>query len=522
VVVTDRAGRRVPGLTAADFRLLVDGREVTVDSFEEVRDGAVVLAALPGEAAAAPAPARVEPASYLIFIDDAFSVRPERRRVLRRLRDDLGLLRPEDRVAVAVFDGERLELRSRWDDGPAGARRALGAALEDRVGHGLLLKKARYQGLGGVAEGTAGIERRLAGPLEFAARELGEEIERSVAAAVATLARLPDPGGRKAMLVVTGGWPLDPYAYLAGTHGLDLVTACQNIQRQRAGVLASFGEPLGRGQVSYAPLVDVANLLGYTVYMVDAAAFDVESVGMGRGAGAGPLPSFARMEDLMDTLRLVAGETGGRPLLRNQAARALEVAAADAGSYYRLGYAPEWPRDDRRREIEVQVLRPGLTARARRTVLASSVETEVGRVLDSLLRFSGGLPEEVEIAVSSLDDREVDRGLRSYRVAVAVPAAALTPDPGAQGYYAAGELYFGVADAAGTPEGMLRAPLAFAGPRAPAAGEYLVQGFGLAAPRDQRRLVVLVRDPVTGRLAMGRAELPRAADPRPAGYAGPS
>jgi hypothetical protein len=36
--VTDRQGRRVEGLTAADFRLLVDGREVPVDFLKQVRD----------------------------------------------------------------------------------------------------------------------------------------------------------------------------------------------------------------------------------------------------------------------------------------------------------------------------------------------------------------------------------------------------------------------------------------------------------------------------------------------------
>ncbi|HEY4565060.1 MAG TPA: hypothetical protein VIJ36_18900 [Thermoanaerobaculia bacterium] len=40
VVVADRKGNRIEGLEAADFRLLVDGREIPIDYFTEVRGGA--------------------------------------------------------------------------------------------------------------------------------------------------------------------------------------------------------------------------------------------------------------------------------------------------------------------------------------------------------------------------------------------------------------------------------------------------------------------------------------------------
>src|SRR5215218_7873449 len=43
-VVTDRKGDRVQGLTAGDFRLLVDGVEVPIDYFTEVADGVALPA----------------------------------------------------------------------------------------------------------------------------------------------------------------------------------------------------------------------------------------------------------------------------------------------------------------------------------------------------------------------------------------------------------------------------------------------------------------------------------------------
>src|SRR3954470_12541244 len=55
-VVTDHKGGRVPGLNAADFRLMVDGHEVPIDYFTEVASGRGG-AAKPPASAAVPAPA---------------------------------------------------------------------------------------------------------------------------------------------------------------------------------------------------------------------------------------------------------------------------------------------------------------------------------------------------------------------------------------------------------------------------------------------------------------------------------
>src|SRR4051794_1155751 len=74
-VVTDSTGKLVRGLSAADFRLLVDGREVPVEYFTEVAEGkAATAATAPG------APAQAVPAgepvgrSYLVYVDDSFAL----------------------------------------------------------------------------------------------------------------------------------------------------------------------------------------------------------------------------------------------------------------------------------------------------------------------------------------------------------------------------------------------------------------------------------------------------------------
>src|SRR5215213_10895805 len=75
VVVTDADGKRVRGLSPADFRLLVDGREVPLDYFSEIADGRAATPPATAEGSAAPvSPAEPVGRSYLVFIDDSFSV----------------------------------------------------------------------------------------------------------------------------------------------------------------------------------------------------------------------------------------------------------------------------------------------------------------------------------------------------------------------------------------------------------------------------------------------------------------
>jgi hypothetical protein len=84
-VVVDKDGNRVSGLNREDFRLRVDGKEVPIEYFTEVRAGDAV-AQPEGAVATAGMPA-LEPGnpvgtSYLVFIDDFFAEPVDRNRTL--------------------------------------------------------------------------------------------------------------------------------------------------------------------------------------------------------------------------------------------------------------------------------------------------------------------------------------------------------------------------------------------------------------------------------------------------------
>src|SRR5215210_4555419 len=199
-VVTDRRGNRIKGLSASDFQLFVDGREVPVDYFSEVVEGEVAApkaGAVAPEPAASPAPGGKVGTSYLVFVDDSFAIGIQRDLVLRRLSSELRL-GPEDRMAVVAYDGRRIDLLSNWTGDPAAVRRTLEKAQE-RPALGIQrLAMRRTAGSSGdlIVDGGA-------------AYSLYSEAESAVAAAAAAMRGVDLPReGRKVFLLLSGGWPL--------------------------------------------------------------------------------------------------------------------------------------------------------------------------------------------------------------------------------------------------------------------------------------------------------------------------
>ncbi len=134
VVVTDREGNRVRGLQANDFELLVDGEPAPIAYFTEIDEGIVRAAPARGVEVAEAMPAldagEEVGTNFLVFIDDFFSYRQHRDRVLNRLEEDLAQLRPTDRVAAVASDGANVTLLTGWTNSASEIREALRQARE--------------------------------------------------------------------------------------------------------------------------------------------------------------------------------------------------------------------------------------------------------------------------------------------------------------------------------------------------------------------------------------------------------
>ncbi|HEX4961532.1 MAG TPA: VWA domain-containing protein [Thermoanaerobaculia bacterium] len=414
-VVTDRRGNRVEGLKAADFRLLVDGREVPVDYFTEVVGG---VAAAPAAASGSEAPASAVPVgpgekvgtNYLVFVDDQFSIGAPRDLVLRRLAADLGRLGPQDRMAIVSFDGNQLVRLSDWTADHQALAQAF-AAEEKRPSYGIGKLAERR------SEGGDGLEGQSLAALIDQVWNQGIGVQ----AVVAAMRGTPAPAGRKVMVLLNGGWGVPDVP-------------------ERKGALPS-AEDLPEAKTLFAPIFDTANLLGYTIYAVDVQGLDPDSTWADASA-AGPsehrfiTTGFER--GVHEALEVVARETGGKAILNSARLDAFARVAADTNAYYWLGFTPQWKADGSRHDVRLEVRRPGLAVRSR-TGFSDLTREQEAQVQAAGQLLYGGSPVE-PLAVTAGTSRRSGWLTMEMPLTVEIPVSALTPMPAEGGWSLAANL----------------------------------------------------------------------------------
>jgi hypothetical protein len=260
-------------------------------------------------------------------------------------------------------------------------------------------------------------------------------------------------------------------------------------------------------------VTDTANLLGYTIYPVDVAGIDVLSnnVDAERATAGAASVTSAWERETHDALTFLAAETGGKALLNSARLEALPRVAGDTGTYYWLGFTPQWRADDRRHRLEVRMRAPGLAARSRTGFADQSRATRTALRTESVLLFGGTLRSNLAVADGRMLEVAVGRperaGLSAVRLplVVSVPAEALSVFPTADGYRAEGTLSFASLDKWGGRSNLPQIPLTLTLPAPPRPGSSVRHEVGLKLRRVEQRLVVAVHDALSG--AMLWAEL---------------
>jgi VWFA-related protein len=454
-VVTARDGKLVHGLTAADFRLLVDGQEVTIDHLTEVADGTTAAPA-GGESPTASAPLPPgEPVarSYLVFVDEVFTIAANRDAALRKLAGDLRLLRPGDRMAVLAFDGAKLAVLADWTGDPAALAAAL-ARAEKRPARGNMLL-AQQRSL--AADRDQIVENDLREVIDFEAQielthraspDVLAQLGRSSAAAAAALRGFPAPPGRKVMLYLSGGWPVDASPQL------------------------------------FLPLLEAANRLGYTLYPIESATLQTAAI---------------------NNLDALAVQTGGRAGSAS-GADFFRAAIADSGSYYWLGFSPSGRADDRRHRLQVEVRRPDLTVRTRKGFFDLSRQAVTAMRAEGRLLF-GGAAAESGLRIEAGAVRAAGRGRMELPVTLWVPVEALLLRPVDQGFVAEAPIAVAALDAKGGRADLPRLGLRVAFPQPPPAGGFARLRFTLTVRRAAQRLAFTVADRVSGGVLSGQLDV---------------
>jgi VWFA-related protein len=516
VVVSDAYGNRVSGLAPAEFRLRVDGREVPIDYFTEVRGGEAAapsgvtaagkgVQALPSVTAGAPVGT-----SYLVFVDDYFSFGPNRDEALRNLKKDLGRLGPNDRMALVAYDGRKLERLTSWTGSRTALAQAIDAALQRpalglrRRGELAAFESIRRAGGEGGAPGAGqpgasqgprsrellggGLDRLGIEELPFA-RRLAEQVEQSVDAAVATMRGFASPPGRKVMLLLAGGWPYSPADYVVNDPSRPILE-----------------QEVPSGEKLLRPLNDTANLLGYTVYPADVQGLEEEMAGADQGSPPAAGAFSVRPAQVRQTIIAVAAETGGQPILAGHHDSPLAIAASDTRSYYWIGFTPTFKRDDARHKLAVEMTKPGMKVRARADYLDLSRRGEAAMTVESAMLFGGApgserLPIQVGAPVSS-GRREI-----AVPITVAVPVSSVTFVPLAGKYVAELELRVAAIDKDGHRSDVPALPFKLTVTHQPEAGKYVRYQTTVKLRKIDQSLTVALVDPLSDKVLLTTAEI---------------
>ena len=423
-VVLDREGRPVEGLRASDFELLEDGRPQAFTSFEAVTVRGQALTPLEVPKPARPAPA--DGAFFGLFYDD-LHLAPSRtapaRDAIRRFLAEA--VRPGDRVTV-VAPGQGIWWTSRLDeerdDLLAVVDRLRGRRLrgDSRLDYQALLVHQRGEE-GFLERSTTEAARRAAASAAKQAQDAAD-IQKQVAqgggaipAPPSRIGGAPHPDLRGSGDSMQVAEREAEYADAARLNRLalgalrDVAAALRLVPGRKSLVVVSEGIVDDPEVRELEQVLDAARRANAALYFLDVRGLEGGSGYLAEQPSTGATgPPSMTVETLLrqgsgiGTERL-ADETGGRTLASNDLASGLRRVAAEAHTYYLLGYAPAEPGRPGARRITVRVLKPGLTVRSRPDLRrASTVEGGAATpdALDLLAR-SGADRTEVPLALSA-------------------------------------------------------------------------------------------------------------------------
>jgi hypothetical protein len=331
-----------------------------------------------------------------------------------------------------------------------------------------------------------------------------------VLAAVSALRSFAGPPGRKAMILLSGGWPYSPAEYT--------VNGFSATAEELGGAAL---DPLRRGRGAiFARLADTANLLGYTLYPVDLpgqdrdpgltdvanSRGDFERFGPDVNAG-GRVP--ARELQIHASLDFLADQTGGRALINFRRDDALIEAVRDTRTFYWLGFSPQREEDDSRHQIEVRVKRPGLEVRSRAGFVDLSRDAELDMMVESSLLF-GNPPSNRPLLLKFGRPQRAGLGRMAVPLEVGIPMDEVTLVQNAGRFVNELQIRVTVMDEkSGNRSETTLDTIPISGERPPEPGMLYWYQTDLQLRRKDHRIVVAVYDPLSGAILSSSSEIER-------------
>ena len=449
VVVTDRDGKPVTGLGSADFEVFEDGKPQVVTNFSEVR-GQGSAFVLPGGAAAKESAAAPQiPRKFIFYIDNATLTLENRKSVFPAIRKFVSTnLRAGDQAMLVTWSRE-LKVRVPWTADAAALTAGLDTVAGETVTSSYLdAERKRVERLLTKMEEESNEQIEGAGKkddsmkpvwseLENAARGYAEayknDATHSMNALAKMLASLTGVDGKKVLVIATDTLPTvagaEMFEHLDNIrHAVMANSSASSLKAEAAA--SSRVTDLSRYNIQ--PMLDVmaraANATGVTVYGINPKGLGGPASGKAEQQNAREANvDFARSDQALAGINLLANRTGGVAMVGAPADLALENIGRDLDAYYSLGYRAA-RGDSPERKIEVRSTHPGVKVRTRANVFYRSLEREMAdRVIANHLQreLKNGLGVALQADSPTSDG---SRQLLPVRVIIPVEMLTLLPD----------------------------------------------------------------------------------------------
>jgi VWFA-related protein len=458
VVVTDEKGNRVRGLTRDDFLLYENGEIQPITNFSAIGyapapAAAAAVEAPPTDSAASPASDNLPPRRVVIFVDLKTTEMFQRRRVASSVSGILDTLGPRDEVMVVSWNGTLvIEVE------PTSDRALVREGFTRLARRASITRTAKLR----LEQGTSPTWRRQT------VQMLTNDLKRSVVALRVLLRQMAPVSGRKALILISEGFQLQP--------GRELFMVSNPADMD---IQALFDLQSEEGPRLIKSLADAANSAGVTLYSIHGGGLSthrsaedlsiipempVENPEEPKPVRNFELPQTSdesemvreRILNSIEGMTELAERSGGTVTKNlNDFKTAFASIAADLTSYYSLGYrvvtgGPSGIRGgstgEGERRIEVRMRDSKLTARARTSIPVRTPAMEIADAVLGRLAFPGGSNDLLIRAVSAEAARTGRRRL-SVPIDVHIPLELLSFTEEGEAFAAALSVYFVAVDA---------------------------------------------------------------------------
>jgi VWFA-related protein len=437
VIVTDRRGNPVTGLTKDDFEILENGARKTITNFYEVQGNqakSIVADEVGGKVEQQKAAAAVpeEMKRRIIFYVDNLSLNPfNRNRVFTQMKDFLKTaMRPGDEAMVATYN-RSMKVRVPFTRDLAQVESIL-ESLAKESGLGVANRSEQKTTQDRIRDARS-YDDALATARTYAS-SVEHDLRQGVASLNALMSTLAGIEGKKVLVLTSEGFPMQP--------GRDMFTFIEEIAREKGwshvGGTIIEGMHFDGTQLIQS-VAKTANANDITLYTIHAAGLQANNdMSAENSRPTSALVSHAAITNTTESMQMMAQMTGGLASVNtNNFSLAFEKIQKDLESYYSLGYRAGTERVDRQRYLQVRVKNKEYRVRNRSTFVEKSVFAEMSdKVVASLLYRVKDNDLGILARVGS--PVPIEDGLFRVEVDIQIPMASLTLLPQGEAEYAGG------------------------------------------------------------------------------------